>query len=194
MQQRKGRVGRVSSGTYIRLFNSNKINNSFKKIETEFLLPYIISFMTYGMDYDDLLIKPKKERYDKTIKYYTDKGLDFKKNPGYINRTYNQYPCSLGEYMIIYLYGSTEEKRLLEKLDNADNNGVVELVKNYYSEFLIIAKKINLRLKIVSDNRNTTKAIIPNYFENIDSFYIEKLVKNERVYLFLKEGFAIARD
>lgn len=190
MQQRKGRVGRVSSGIYIKLFNDDKINKSFKKIDTEFLLPYVISLSVYNMKYEDLLIKPEKKRYDKTIKYYNNRGIEFDKNPLYINKIYNSYPCSLNEYIIIYIYGSQEEKKLLGKLDNMEYDNSLDYIKKYNREFLKIAKKINLSIDIVYKNKYIKKALLKKYFEKLDEFYIKTLFDGNKS-LLIKEGISL---
>lgn len=192
MQQRKGRVGRVSSGLYIRLFGLDKINNTFKRIDNEFLLPYVISFAPFDMEYNDFLIKPDKDRYKKTIKYYKNRGIDFSKNPMYINRIYNQFPCSLGEYIIIYMYGSDEEKKLLQELDNMNDKDAYKFITKHYSELLSIAKKINLPVSLVYSRKERNKVAFKKYFENMSSFFVQILFEKRDKYLLLKENFVLS--
>jgi hypothetical protein len=192
MQQRKGRVGRVSSGLYIRLFSLDKVNNSFKKIDNEFLLPYAISFAPFDMGYDDFLIKPDKDRYKRTIRYYKNRGIDFSKNPMYINRIYNQFPCSLGEYIIIYMYGSDEEKKLLQELDNMIDKDAYKFIMKHFTEFLSIAKKINLPVIPVYLGKERNKVAFKKYFENMNSFFVQILFEKKNKYLLLKENFVLS--
>lgn len=191
MKQRKGRVGRVSPGTYIRLFNLDKINTTFKKIDNEFLLPYIVSFSPYGMGYEDFLIKPTLERYKKTRSYYINKGIDFDKNPYYINKIYNQFPCSLGEYLIIYIHGRENEQKILQKLDNAGANESMELLQKHYNEYKLIAKKLGLTLNIVYKSSRSVKMELKKYIEKISPFHVYVLFEKNSKYLLIKEGFAL---
>lgn len=192
MKQRKGRVGRVSPGLYIRLFDLKNINTTFKKIDHEFLLPYLVSFAPYGIGYDEFLIKPSKERYIKTKTYYLNKGIDFDNNPVYINKIYNQYPCSVGEYLIIYVHGQESERKLLQILDNANYNVTFDIIRKYYREYRAIAKKINLPVEIVYSNSKSTKMTFKKYIEKMSPFYVNILFEKSNRYLLIKEGFALS--
>ncbi|QKE44559.1 putative RNA helicase NPH-II [Yalta virus] len=192
MKQRKGRVGRVSPGIYIRLFDLDSINTSFKKIDHEFLLPYLVSFAPYRIQYNEFLIKPSEERYIKTKIYYLHKGVDFDNNAFYINKIYNQYPCSLGEYLIIYIHGQDNEKNLLKKLDNAGYRETFDILRSNYREYLSIAKKMNLPVSIVYANPKSTKVTFKKYIEKMLSFYVNILFEKNKSYLLVKEGFALS--
>lgn len=192
LQQRKGRVGRVSSGIYIRLFSLNKVNKTFKKIDNEFLLPYIVSFSYFDMVYEDFLIKPDKNRYKKTISYYKSRSIDFSKDPIYINRIYNQFPCSLGEYIVIYMYGSDEEKKLLQQLDNMLDKDALKFITKHYTEFLSIAKKLNLQVIPVYVEKEKNKVTFKKYFETMNSFFVQILFEKKNKYLLLKENFVLS--
>lgn len=192
MQQRKGRVGRVSSGIYIHLFPLDKINMNFKKIDYEFLLPYIISFKVYGMDYEDFFIKPDIKRYNKTIEYYNKRGIDFQQRPLYINRIYNQYPCSIGEYLIIYLYGTDQEKKILKKFDNMDEEDSMKFIEKHFNIFKSISKKLNLVVVPTYTTKYYIKVNFKKYFEKMLPFTVNIFLKQRSDLYLLKENIALA--
>lgn len=193
IKQRMGRVGRVSPGTYIRLFSMEQINNDYKKIDHEFLLPFIVSFSQYDMNYENFLIKPDKNRYNNTIEYYKKKGIDFTKNPTYIYRVYNTHQCNVGEFLSIYINGTEEEKKILSALENVENDlDVKYFIKSNYNLLRKIAIKLNIPIIIDSptNDKDRYKVHISEYFENIKGFYSEILNKKKGIYM-LKEGFSI---
>lgn len=193
LKQRMGRVGRVSPGTYLKLYEEDNINKDYKKIDHEFLLPFIISFSQYDMNYENFLIKPKKERYLKTIEYYKKKGIDFENNPTYIYRVYNSYPCNIGEFLSIYINGTYEEKKFLSTLENIENDLETNLfVKKNYNIFKKIVLQINIPITIVSKTRDKDRCRVKiyEYFENTKDFYSEIINFKKKIYM-LKEGLSI---
>ncbi|BCT22704.1 RNA-helicase DExH-NPH-II [Carp edema virus] len=110
--QRKGRVGRTMSGTYISLYNTFE---EFNKIDSEFLYPYILYLSKYDLLGQELFINPTdKTRLEKTHKYLSN---IVKLNDNTID-LYDTYNCNLIEYLKIYSENTMTEE--LEKLDSQD--------------------------------------------------------------------------
>lgn len=122
-EQRKGRVGRKLPGNYIVLYDKNKLKKDFKKINYEFLYPYVIFLKMYKIKFDDIFIIPDDAtRFERTIEYLrqNDIFVDNRKFMKHIYRIYNTYPCDMIEYISIYLKNSIN--KMLENFENIDSN------------------------------------------------------------------------
>lgn len=209
LEQRKGRVGRISSGTYIRLFSSENINKFFKKIDYEFLLPYIIRFLYYGLSFeDDIYIKPSDmERFQRTIDFFKYRGVNLKKHIKSINYIFNNSLCELPEYLIIYFKGTKEQKQNLFHLEEETNMvKKIMYIRNNLNIFKTIAKTINIEVSTINNNNIKLKKFFINdnkfvfvfdakiqirkYYENITPF--NSLILSDDSYLFLlSQNFSI---
>lgn len=194
LQQRKGRVGRVSKGTYVRLYPDSNINQKYKKINYEFLLPYIVSFSYHRMTYKDLLIKPEEKRYLDTIQYYKKKGIDFSRFAHKIYEVYNRHQINIGEYIIIYMNGTTEEKKCLTKLESIDQEKQKLFIDMNYTLLKQIVKKMGIILKPIREREdNVFQCVVQDPLEQMGPLYTQIFYpsKNKRVY-FLGERIAIS--
>lgn len=145
-EQRKGRVGRLFEGTYIKLFKEEMLNNTYKKINYEFLFPYILYLKRYNLLFKkDLFILPDDlKRFDKTIVYFKNKKIDIMNNTYKIFNIFNKNDCSLFEYIYIYLYGTDNEKKVLKELENFKDEF---FILNNKDILYNISKKLNIKIK-----------------------------------------------
>ncbi|AAG02787.1 RNA helicase NPH-II [Betaentomopoxvirus amoorei] len=143
-KQRKGRVGRVSKGTYIRTYTLDKLNTNFKNINYQYLWDYIIIFKYYGLDIkkDYFVIPDNINRVDKTVNYMKSIGIDIDKCINKIYRIFNKYEINMLEYFIIYLYGSETEKLLL----STDDKNIIDIPYKIYNIYV----KMNVKIKLES--------------------------------------------
>ncbi|CCU56302.1 RNA helicase, DExH-NPH-II domain [Mythimna separata entomopoxvirus 'L'] len=141
-KQRKGRVGRVSKGTYVRTYTLDKLNSNFKHINYQYLWDYIIIFKYYGLDVknDYFVIPDDLNRVNNTIYYMKSIGIDIDKDIYKIYRIFNKYEINMLEYFIIYLYGSNEEIFLLSTYDK----NAIEIPYKLYNIYI----KMNVKLKL----------------------------------------------
>lgn len=194
MEQRKGRTGRVSSGTYINLFDKKKINFNFKKIDHEFLIPYIINCLYFKIDFNDIFIIPSDmNRFDKTIKYFKNKKLDIEKHINKIYKIYNSFNVSIPEYLIVYCIGKNKEKEILndfESITLVDDQ--IKFIKKNDFVFKNISKLMNIECVIVKTfpKKDTILPLniinIINYYEDDNnSLCVEfkKLLNSKKKYL-----------
>lgn len=149
MSQRKGRVGRVSEGVYIKLYDDQNLNLTFKKIDYEFLLPYIINCSYFNLEFTELFILPSNmSRFNNTLTYFKKKGLNIKKNISEIYKIYNNNNCTIPEYLLIYINGKEKEITYLKQLDDLTNTFTkIDLVNKNYRIFYSIAKHMNIITK-----------------------------------------------
>lgn len=120
-EQRKGRVGRRFKGKYVILYNRENIKDYYKKIDSNFLYPYIIFYKRYKIDFNDTFILPTDfSRFDKTIKYLKLMNINVDEDIVNIYNTYNKYKCDMIEY--IPIYKKKEIALKLEKFEGLDNN------------------------------------------------------------------------
>ncbi|AKS26451.1 putative RNA helicase/nucleoside triphosphatase II [Diachasmimorpha longicaudata entomopoxvirus] len=184
-EQRRGRVGRVSSGTYIKLYKPHQINLSFKKIDSEFLFPYIVNCLYYQISFDDLFIRPTDpQRFERMIDFFKQRGVDFYKKINDIFFLYNSYVFSLPEHLIIFLNYPHLAKYLVGLEDSDDKESYIRQHGPY---LYTIAEIMNLKLKSIKD-----KFMIENFYEQISIFSanIVSVYNNRDCYL-LSEGYAI---
>lgn len=162
MQQRKGRVGRKSVGIYIRLFSLRDLNLTYKKIDYEFLLPYIIYCFYYGIKFNELFILPSDmSRFDKTIKYFNKKNVYLEEDSFKIFHIFQSKPCNIGEYLIVYLYGTEEQINFLSLFEEYENTSLKINLLNQ-NKFLTkyIAKKMNIKVDL---KPNTGGSFVKEY-------------------------------
>lgn len=200
MKQRKGRVGRVSYGTYIHLFPLNKINKHFRRIDYEFLLPYIINCYYYNIKFKDIFILPTDmSRFDKTIKYFKSKNLNLKYNINKVFTTYNKYFVNIPEYLIIYMNENDNIKEILNIFENSSIEERVFLIKKHKHEFIKIAKILNIRFKIMKIlekeskiNKLQIKTI--DYYENMPLIisYLMVMSNNPNNYYIIDENICLS--
>lgn len=201
MEQRKGRVGRVSPGIYITLFNMKDLNYNFKKIDYEFLLPYIINFSYYRIDFNDIFITPtNKNRFKKTLTYFKNKNLNIEKNIFKIYRIYNKNNINIPEYLLVYFLGTKLEKEILHKFETINFfDDQLKFIKANKSVFANIAKLMNMKCKIVrtyTDDNNQKINLISliNFYEeynNSKCFEFKKILNNNKI-LFLSENIILS--
>lgn len=179
MKQRKGRIGRVSTGTYIHVFPLYKLNKNFKKIDYEFLLPYIINCYYFNIKFEDIFILPSDmSRFDKTIQYFNSKNVDIKKNINKIYDIFNNYYVTMYEYIIIYLFGNDALIDVLNTLDSAyDKESVIK-----FNSIIIekIAKIMKIKFNILKNYDNISYKIhLIDYYENMPPVTIKILQLNK---------------
>lgn len=208
MEQRKGRVGRLTPGIYIRLFDENKLNQKFKKIDYEFLIPYIINCLYYDIKFNDLFILPSNmDRFQQTLTYYNKKGLNIEKDINSLFQIYSKNNCNLGEYLIVYLKGSHKEKFLLSKLEEfSTEKDQLKLIHNNLHVFYSIAKKMNIGLSIGAIqnkkkiNKHTnltdyyykeTRVHLKNYYESVKDYYCTVIINSRNKPLLITEKICI---
>lgn len=199
MKQRKGRVGRVSYGTYIHLFSMNKINKNFKRIDYEFLLPYIINCYYYNIKFKDIFITPTDmNRFDKTIKYFKNKNLNLKYNINKVFDLYNKYYVNIPEYLIIYKNENDTIKELLNIFENSSFEERLFLIQKYKYEFMKIAKILNINFKIIKildkeSKNNKLQISVINYYENMPMIisYLIKMSTHPNNYYIIDENISI---
>lgn len=193
LKQRKGRVGRVSKGVYIRLYSESNINNTYKKINYEFLLPYIVSFFYHKMTYKDLLIKPNEDRYTKTIQYYKKRGIDFSRFSHKIYEVYNRYQINIGEHIIVYMNGTDEEKRCLSKLEDIDKEKQKFFIDTNYVLLKQIVKKMGIILNPIRKREDDVfQCSIQNPLEKMGPVYAKVFYPGSNRIYFLSERLAIS--
>ncbi|CCU55706.1 RNA helicase, DExH-NPH-II domain [Choristoneura biennis entomopoxvirus] len=177
-KQRRGRVGRVSKGTYIRTYTLDKLNTNFKNINYQYLWDYIIIFKYYGLDLkkDYFVIPDNLNRIDKTINYMKTIGIDIDNNINKIYRIFNRYEINMLEYLIIYLYGSYSEILLLSTYDKSS----IDIPYKLYNIYI----KMNVRVKLDS-KKNITYifAFIENVYDGPQKF---KYITNDNNISFIK--------
>lgn len=169
LEQRKGRVGRISPGKYIKLFS--EVNSKFKKIDFDFLFPYILTCFHYKMKFTELFILPSDmSRFDKTIKYFDERGLDLKKKYKKVYELFNRQPVSLDEYYIILMNGTKTQKDFIiayEELSEKKKLISLQLESNIVSS---ITSMLNISCKVV--NRNDKKMVVlKDYYEKVLPFF-----------------------
>ncbi|CCU55400.1 RNA helicase, DExH-NPH-II domain [Adoxophyes honmai entomopoxvirus 'L'] len=147
-KQRKGRVGRVSRGIYIRTYTKNNLNTNFKHINYQYLWDYILIFKYYRLNIktDYFVIPDNLDRIDKTVDYMKSIGIDIDKNINNIYRIFNKYEINMLEYFIIYLYGTDSEISLLNTYDKNE----LEIPLKLYNLYI----KMNVKLKLISKYKN----------------------------------------
>lgn len=185
LEQRKGRIGRVSPGTYIKLFK--EVNNTFKKIDYEFLFPYILNVYYYGLSFDDLFIQPtKKERFNLTLKYFKERKLDIKKDYKKIMALFNRNVVALDEYYIILMKGTLAQKAFIHSLDKISLQDIDLFIRNNQTIVSTIVRQINIQCDVKMDNNRVERCALTNYFENMPSFVVRRLrgLDLKKTYLF----------
>lgn len=173
LEQRKGRIGRVSTGVYIKLFN--EVNQKFKKIDYEFLFPYILSSFYYGLSFKDLFIQPSnRSRFDDTLKYFKERGLNIKKDYKKIMVLFNTNVVALDEYYIILMKGTKSQKEFIKALDHVPTSEIDIFIRDNKSIVTSIVKDLNIQCNIHSTER-FDRCEINNYFETIPSFIVRRM-------------------
>lgn len=175
--QRKGRIGRVAKGLYIQLFNDKKLNLNYKKIDYEFLFPYILNCLKFKINFNNMFILPSNmNRINDTIIYFKKKSINLEENIDKIFYIFNTENCNLYEYIYIYLYGTSEEKQILHRFENLETDIKEFIYKNEYYIYKIF-KKINLELLISFKNKHITFYKLKDNYDinNEYSFILEKI-------------------
>lgn len=178
MKQRRGRIGRVSRGTYIHLFPLTKLNKMFKKIDYEFLLPYIINCYYFNIKFEDLFILPTDmSRFERTLRYFKQKNVNIIKHISDIYHIYNKYFVTIPEYLIIYLYSNRDIIKILDNFENSNNK--IRIIKNNQYFIEKIVKTINIKFNIIKKQDNDYKINLINYYEKMPPIIIKTLKINE---------------
>lgn len=156
-EQRKGRVGRKAPGIYVSLYDIGKLNDRMKKIDHEFLYPYIIFFKMLKIDFNDLFIMPSDmSRFDRTIKYLEQNNIPVN-NQNHIKkifRIYNRFSCSMIEYIQIYI--DNINTKLLNEFEqlitNEDKLTFILNNRNLLHDLKNLNIICNFRRKIIKEN------------------------------------------
>ncbi|AAC97810.1 RNA helicase NPH-II [Melanoplus sanguinipes entomopoxvirus] len=166
--QRKGRVGRISKGTYIRTYSKDLLQTTFKHINYQYLWEYILVFKYNNMDYyNDLFIKPDDpSRIENTLNYLKNINIDIDKYISLLYSKFNKYEINMVEYLSIYINNSTSDIILLnEFIDNIRNSD------KYIFPYRLteIFHKLNVRCRCINiteteeGNINCSFVILNNY-------------------------------
>jgi hypothetical protein len=190
MIQRKGRVGRVNTGTYINLFPLDKLNKTFKRIDYEFLLPYIINCYYFNIKFEDIFILPTDfNRFGKTIEYFNKKHLNIKKNINKIYDLYNKYYITIPEYLIIYLLHNKETINILDEYENSFNKEKIIKKNNYIIEKIV--KNINIKFNIIKKYNSIYRVKLIDYYEIMPTLMINIIKFNNNNKFLLDENTGI---
>ncbi|WZD65901.1 RNA helicase NPH-II [Bovine papular stomatitis virus] len=116
--QRRGRVGRVAPGTYVRFFDT-RLAAPIKRIDSEFLHPYVLYARIFDLKLpDDLLVQPSDtELLRRTEEYVDGFGISVCRWTELLNRHY----LHMLEYAKVYVRGG----RLARALDAFERDGVM---------------------------------------------------------------------
>ncbi|WGD01208.1 ORF036 RNA helicase NPH-II [Orf virus] len=116
--QRKGRVGRVAPGTYVRFFDT-RLALPLKRIDSEFLHPYVLYARIFGLTLpDDLLVQPSDLALLRRTEEYVDGfGISLSRWTQLLDRHY----MHMVEYAKVYVRGG----RLAAALDAFERTGVM---------------------------------------------------------------------
>lgn len=203
MEQRKGRIGRVSPGIYINLFDKKNLNYNFKKIDYEFLLPYIINCLHFKINFKDIFITPNNmERFDNTLNYFKKKKLDLIKNIGKIYKIYNNNIISIPEYLIIYCIGTEIEQDVLNDFENINSiEEKLKFIKKNKFVFKNISKLLNIECFIIKTleknkyNKTLNTISLKKYYEkgnnNIICIECKNILNNTKI-LLLSENIILS--
>lgn len=168
--QRKGRVGRTQPGIYIA--SELIVKTKYKKIDNEYLWPYIIYGLKYNLDFKDFFILPTDmNRFKKSIDYLNRKGIEIKKKiPQYFN-IYKSKICSQIEYL--KLYSESLNTKIEQQFQFFDENSNTYNNNNIDKEVLT-PNLINLIIKICN-----MKLIIKNIIKRKNMFEYNFQLENE---------------
>ncbi|AIZ77287.1 putative RNA helicase NPH-II [Parapoxvirus red deer/HL953] len=116
--QRRGRVGRVAPGTYVRFFDT-RLARPLKRIDSEFLHPYVLYARVFGLSLpEDLLVVPSDLALLRRTEEYVDGfGLGVDRWAELLG----QYYLHMLEYAKVYARGG----RLARALDEFERSGVM---------------------------------------------------------------------
>lgn len=189
MIQRKGRVGRTSSGVYVKLFKKKDINESFLKIDYNFIFPYVIIYNHFKIDFltESYIVPTDINRITNVKKYLNRIGVNIEKFGFQIYKIFNIYKLEYLEYLPIYIFGTKKEKSVLDIFENIDSlKEKIIFIKKNQEIFYSIITQINLPVLILSmlkkdkisenfyRNENiyikNVKVSIPNYYEDVKTF------------------------
>lgn len=197
-EQRKGRVGRVQEGKYIRLYDNKKLLKDYRKIDFQYLFPYIITCLYYGINYKkDLFILPINiSRFDKTLNYFQYKGIDIEKNIKNIFNIMLRNQCNLYEYVNIYLSNNKRDIKLLTFFDNNDDDITNLQEFKTFCDLIIEKLKCNLVSYYSKDDRylltlslyddyDRYKDINNEFLVQVNQSTFEKIKKNKKPKIFL---------
>lgn len=175
-KQRMGRVGRVQDGYYIYPKDTVKKENVYLKIDNEYLWPYIIYCIKYGLSLNDLIIPPTNpNRYKKYISYLYTKGIMINEFIDTYYSIFQSYNCTLIEYLRVYfnLLGKSECDSM-ELFDEYQN--IKYLNKDLLKRLInlnIIVKKYDGVWKIINDVEDSDfNTIIINSNNNMNKYMI----------------------
>ncbi|ASC55602.1 RNA helicase NPH-II-like protein [Seal parapoxvirus] len=116
--QRKGRVGRVAPGIYVRFFDT-KLSRPIKKIDFEFLHPYVLYGKIFGLRLpEDLLVVPSNLAVLRRTEEYVD---GFGISIGRWAELLSKHYMHMVEYAKVYVRGG----RLSVALDSFERSGVM---------------------------------------------------------------------
>lgn len=171
-EQRKGRVGRKFPGCYVILYDREKLNKNMKKINNEFLYPYIIFFKMMNIKFEDMFILPDDiNRFNRSIEYLEQNGIVVKTNIKNIFKIYNRYPCNMIEYIPLYLknYIKKELSELEEMHINDEKISFILSNKNLLEEL----KNMNVTCSYVMSKKCYGNDFISNIKVSIKSKYFD---------------------
>ncbi|AKR04274.1 RNA-helicase DExH-NPH-II [Salmon gill poxvirus] len=142
--QRKGRVGRVIPGMYVKLYNKYE---HWKKIDGEFLYPYILLTYPYKLEVDDLYIKLTDQGRWELTKNYLESLFPIDRITLNI---YDKFQCNMIEFIKIYRDLDNDEKL---EFGNWDTKPDILTISPKFKKLL---KKLNLRVSVISCTWNPT--------------------------------------
>ncbi|BAO49530.1 RNA helicase NPH-II [Alphaentomopoxvirus acuprea] len=198
-RQRKGRVGRMSPGTYIRLYQYKKLNNNLKFINHQYLWDYIIIFKYYGLDLkkDYFVIPDDLTRVDNTINYLLKKQIDINNNIYYIFRLYNKIELRMIEYLSVYLNYDNNKIYLLENFIKNIESKIISY------ELTLLLKSLNVQCKLVRKRKYNDiyvcKFILLDAYDGIPYFNMYYNINDdipnidETYYIICEDPFKIIR-
>lgn len=175
--QRRGRVGRVAPGTYVKLFHETQ---TWNKIDGEFLYPYVLTMHPYNAKLEDLYIQPRHpERWEDTQKYLMTRFPIDKLTLS----IYNRFQCNLIEFISVYRSLSDEEQEyfaLWDSLKNEDglNTKNKRLLKNLNLNVELIKSTYVAKIKKF---RNTLKVNYGPEKRVTEMFYSDTEIKNSNM-------------
>ncbi|QRY18915.1 ORF-45 [Teiidae poxvirus 1] len=183
MTQRKGRVGRVSSGTYV-YFYDVKLLKPIKNIDNEFLYEYIIYAKKFNLSLpEDLLIAPTNlELLRSSEEYLKSFGISFDR----MFTIFVNYFVSMVEYVKIYDKGGIKA----EKLDFFERENILteETLRDIKDLRLIVKIKATIKKR---DYYSYTCKVLFGPYSNTVFRLISKNFYKDYLYMVTDRSFTL---
>lgn len=186
--QRKGRVGRVRNGWY---FCTKIITQSkYRKIDNEYLWPYLIYALKYNLRFDELFIIPKDmSRFEKSINYLYKKDILIRRDIDKYFRIFTSYNNTLIEYLKIY--NKNLNKLVLERFIKFDESQSLKdsNPKEYLNQMLIgLLKELNIKVTLKKAGTFLMYKVNDEFEDPTNNFIITSAE------VVLKSGYLIGND